>query len=57
MNGHSQEQGQRVHHLVNLSVGCRNSAVVWLEDDEDKQYQNGERIFSIPNNAAKVRLA
>jgi len=34
--------------------GCRNAALVWLKEDEEQEYQNGERIFDIRTNSAKV---
>jgi hypothetical protein len=37
--------------------GCHNPGLVWLEQREEQEYQQGTRIFSIPNAAAKLKLA
>ena len=36
--------------------GCRNPGFVWLEKEEYKEYQEGERIFRIPTYAAKIKV-
>lgn len=41
--------------LVCGRTSCENPAVIWLEEDEMKSYERGERVFSIPNNAVKLR--
>jgi hypothetical protein len=35
---------------------CTNSALVWLEDGEEQKYQKGERVFSLPTAAARLKL-
>ncbi len=35
---------------------CRGPGLVWLEQDEFKEYENGERVFSIPSFATKIRV-
>jgi len=38
--------------------GCKNQGVIWLDDAEQNQYANGERIFPGPNNNfTKMRTA
>ena len=38
------------------TVGCENPAVVWLQLDEEREYQNGARVFGIKTGSAKIRL-
>ena len=37
-------------------VGCRNVAWVWLSDSEEALYHQGEIVFIIPSDAAKVQI-
>lgn len=36
--------------------GCDNAGLVWLTDLENSKYLKGDRVFSFPNNAVKVRV-
>jgi hypothetical protein len=36
--------------------GCKAPALVWLESDEDAQYARGQRVFTLPTQAMKVRV-
>jgi hypothetical protein len=36
--------------------GCENDALIWLKVDEAHSYQEGQRVFEIPTQAAKIRL-
>jgi len=38
------------------TVGCENSGFVWLKQDEERDYQKGQRVFSIHTQTAKVRV-
>ena len=38
------------------TIGCENDAVIWLKLDEELQYKNGQRVFGIHTQTAKVRL-
>jgi hypothetical protein len=42
--------------LVCGKPGCENPGLVWLKQDEEKEYSAGDRIFLIPTHAAKVRI-
>jgi hypothetical protein len=42
--------------LVCGGKGCVAKATVWLESNEEEQYQAGERIFELTTCAAKVRV-
>lgn len=35
---------------------CLEPAVVWLDNQEEKSYLDGERIFEIPNSAVKIKV-
>jgi hypothetical protein len=35
---------------------CMNTAVIWLKLDEEQRYSNGERIFDIRTNSAKIQV-
>ena len=35
---------------------CENAGLVWLKPDEEEAYLNGERIFSIHTQTAKIKL-
>lgn len=35
---------------------CPNTGVVWLKAAEDKEYNNGVRIFNLPTCAARIRV-
>lgn len=37
------------------SVPCIKPGRIWLEAKESAAYDEGERIFRVPNNAIKVR--
>lgn len=36
--------------------GCEGPGVIWLKLDEEEQYQQGQRIFEIHTQTAKVRV-
>jgi len=36
--------------------GCTHPGKVWLTAEEYRQYQQGERIFSVPNAAVKIKV-
>lgn len=58
--GYSEKPYQPVGHpnsgIVCGTVGCDNSALIWLKADEVLKYKKGQRIFGISTNAAKVRV-
>jgi hypothetical protein len=35
---------------------CTNAALVWLKENEERDYAGGERIFLLPTLAAKVQV-
>jgi hypothetical protein len=35
---------------------CDNSGLVWLTSEELQAYSDGERVFSLATNAAKIRV-
>ena len=35
---------------------CEKPATIWLKADEEQEYQNGQRIFDIRTNSAKVKV-
>lgn len=35
---------------------CENSAYIWLNQDEEKEFTNGQRIFSINTGTMKVKV-
>jgi hypothetical protein len=35
---------------------CTNAPLIWLKEDEEALYANGERIFALPTFAAKVQV-
>ena len=37
--------------------GCENAGVVWLLTSERKAFMLGTRVFELPSNGAKIRLA
>ena len=38
-------------------VGCTNPGLLWLEESEWRDYQQGERIFFIPGHAGvKIKV-
>jgi len=39
------------------SVPCMEPGMIWLEATEKADYDKGERVFRVPNNAIKVRAA
>ncbi len=36
--------------------GCKSPALVWLDAEERAEYERGQRIFSLPTQAMKVRV-
>ena len=36
---------------------CLNQAQIWLEPEEEILFEKGVRVFELPSNAAKVRVA
>ena len=34
---------------------CNNPGLIWLEEDESKAYNKGQRIFSLNTNTTKVQ--
>ena len=38
-------------------TGCEEPGFIWLDTSEYADYQRGQRIFSVPNNAIKVRVS
>ena len=43
--------------LVCGTNGCDNNALVWLKRDQERLYRNGQRIFDLRTNSAKVHIA
>lgn len=43
--------------LVCGTENCEQDAVIWLKLDEEAEYKNGQRIFDLRTNSAKVRLS
>ena len=37
-------------------AGCSNPGLVWLEDDELKEYHSGQRIFEPQSSTAKFKV-
>jgi len=37
--------------------GCNKPGLAWLKTDEEKRYRSGQRVFGLPSNASKVRVA
>ena len=35
---------------------CENDALIWLNLDEERAYQDGKRIFGIHTHTAKIRV-
>jgi hypothetical protein len=35
---------------------CENSAHIWLNQDEEEEFKNGQRIFSINTGTMKVKV-
>lgn len=38
-------------------TGCEEPGLIWLETVEYQAYQQGQHVFSVPNNAVKGRAA
>lgn len=38
------------------TVGCEEPAIIWLNQDEQKEYDTGQRVFGINTNTMKVRV-
>jgi hypothetical protein len=36
--------------------GCENQAYLWLTEEEQENYKQGQRVFYLPTDAAKVRV-
>jgi hypothetical protein len=36
--------------------GCENAGLVWLTEDEDKEYRRGQRVFSLPSATVKIQV-
>jgi hypothetical protein len=43
--------------LVCGTKDCERDAVIWLKTDEEEQYINGQRVFDLRTNSAKVRVS
>jgi hypothetical protein len=43
--------------IVCGSKKCENDAVIWLKLDEEAAYRNGQRVFDLRTDSAKVRLS
>ncbi len=41
--------------LVCGTEDCQRPGFIWLESDEARAYERGERIFRLPTNVAKVQ--
>lgn len=37
-------------------AGCDRPGLLWLDGDEAREYQEGERVFQLPTAAAKIRV-
>jgi hypothetical protein len=37
--------------------GCKEPAMIWLNDGDDSEYQKGERVFSFPNGGVSVKVS
>ncbi len=37
-------------------AGCERPGVVWLDEQDKKGYDSGQRIFTVPNAAVKIRV-
>jgi hypothetical protein len=42
--------------IVCSARGCERPGKIWLTVDEQNQYLNGQRVFPLAANAAKVRV-
>ncbi len=42
--------------LVCGKVGCEEPGLIWLKKDEERRYQEGQRVFGIHTQTAKVRV-
>jgi hypothetical protein len=43
--------------IVCGSKDCEKDGVIWLKLDEEAAYKNGQRVFDLRTNSAKVRLS
>jgi hypothetical protein len=43
--------------LVCGTKHCEKDAIVWLKLDEEELYKQGQRVFDLRTNSAKVRLS
>ncbi|MBN1978533.1 MAG: hypothetical protein JW918_14140 [Anaerolineae bacterium] len=39
------------------SAWCEQPGLVWLDEQEKTQYERGQRVFSIPSAAVKIKVA
>jgi hypothetical protein len=39
------------------SAWCEQPGLVWLDKEEKTQYERGQRVFSIPSAAVKIKVA
>jgi hypothetical protein len=42
--------------LICGTVGCSKPGLVWLTDDESKEYKSGQRIFAPQSSTAKFKV-
>ena len=43
--------------IICSKVDCSNQGLIWLNGNEERNYQNGERVFSVlNNNFAEVKV-
>jgi hypothetical protein len=38
------------------STGCERPGLVWLDEREKAQYERGQRVFSVPSAAVKIKV-
>jgi len=36
--------------------GCENPGLIWLKQHEEEQYEQGQRVFEIHTQTAKIRV-
>ena len=36
--------------------GCQRPGLVWLDEEDKRTYDNGERIVRVPNSAVKIKV-
>jgi hypothetical protein len=37
-------------------AGCLNPGLVWLDEDDERDYLQGVRVFPVPNAGIKVKV-